>query len=69
MKKSDRLVQNGIQAIAGRFILVVYRAYSALFIKKEDFAPPYTPARRQEIIFVKRVNNTYSIASRKYIVQ
>lgn len=69
MEKLLRIIKNRIEAIAGRSILVVYRTYAALFIKKEDFTPPHTPIRRQEIILIKRVNHTYSIAGQKCFVQ
>lgn len=69
MEKLVRIFKNRIEAIAGRSILVVYRTYAALFIKKEDFTPPHTPIRRQEIILIKRVNHSYRIAGQKCFVQ
>lgn|GEM_PF-1472671 len=69
MEKLVRIIKNRIGAIAGRSILVVYRTWSALFIKKADFPPPHVPVRRQEIILIKRVNNTYSIAGQKCFAQ
>ncbi len=69
MEKLVRNIKNGIEAIAGRSILVVYRTWSALFIRKESFPPPYPPVRKQEIILIKRVNHTYSIADQKCFVR
>ncbi|AXY72776.1 hypothetical protein D3H65_01785 [Paraflavitalea soli] len=69
MKNLVRIVKNRIEAITGRSILIVYRTYSALFIKQADFTPPHTPVRRQEIILIKRVNNTYNVVGRECFVQ
>ena len=69
MEKLIKRIKNRIEAITGRSILVVYRTWSVLFIKKEGFLPPATPIRRQEILLIKRESPTYRIAARKYFVQ
>jgi hypothetical protein len=67
MKNSIKFIKSRIEAISGRFILVGYRAYSSMFIKKDGFTVDFTPpVRQQEIILIKRTNNVYSIASKQY---
>lgn len=66
MKNSTAFIQHRMAAIAGRLILTVYKAWSALFINQEDFTPPYQPVRRQEIILIKKTGKVYSKIAQQY---
>jgi hypothetical protein len=66
MKISATLIQHRMAAITGRLILKVYKVYSSLFIKQEDFTPPYQPMRQQEIILIKKTGKVYSKRAEQY---
>jgi hypothetical protein len=64
MKKSVAALKNNTAAAAGQLILFFYQAYTALFCKQDDFAPPPSPIAEREIILIRRTGRGYhTIAS------
>ena len=66
MKNLATLIQHRMAAISGRLILTLYKIWSALFIKQENFTLPYQPIRQQEIILIKKTGKVYSKRAQQY---
>ena len=67
MKNTAAILKNRIEAMAGRVMLALYKAYSSVFIKQEGFTPHFPPVQEREIILVKRISQVYSISAKQYI--
>jgi hypothetical protein len=64
MKRSATLLKNNGAAMTGKLILTLYKAYTALFIKQEDFTPPGAPVSQREIILVRRTGSAHKAIAR-----
>lgn len=59
MKRSITLIANKTASMRGRFILFLYKTYTALFIKQTGFPLPYEPVSQREIILVRKTGRTH----------
>jgi hypothetical protein len=59
MKKTIAFFQQQMAAGTGKLILSMYNFYASLFIRKDDFVPPYPPVQQREIILVRKTGQGY----------
>ena len=67
MKNTAALFTNRIEAMAGRVMLALYKAFSSVFIKQDSFTPPFPPAQDREIMMVKRIGRVYNITAQQHL--